>query len=78
MTDSITSVARDMQVVWAAFKRIEAVLTQDLNPKGVFGDGCLTAVATESKDDDDFDVIRFTRLVCQMKTMIDTSPLKAE
>lgn len=62
--EHIADVARNMQLIWVAFKKIESTLVKE---PGVFGDACLTAVASESLEDHEFDTVQFTRLVCNIR-----------
>ena len=66
--DSVELIARDIRVVWAAFKRIEAVAGRD---KGLFSNACAIAVSAELQTDSEesFDVIKYTKLACQLQTL---------
>lgn len=65
--DPVDLIARDIRVVWAAFKRMEAIAGRD---SGLFNSACVTAVSAELQADNaaDFDVIKYTRLACQLRT----------
>jgi hypothetical protein len=68
-TDPVDLIARDIRVVWAAFKRMEAVSSSD---KGLFSNACAIAVSAELQANNgaaDFDVIKYTKLACQLQTL---------
>ena len=65
--EPVDLIARDIRVVWAAFKRMEAIAGRDA---GLFNNACVTAVSAELRAGNpaDFDVIKYTRLACQLRT----------
>ena len=71
MTDCVVKdVAVDLQIVWTAFKRLEAVWMHDPDPVGVFGDACLETVMKESQTHLDFDAVHFATVVNSLKDLL--------